>query len=144
MSPESVPDMKGSGGTVMAMTSGDIGRAPIRMSPKRGSPCISPAVPNGAPSSATRPTEMLVSDAQVWKAWTMSSCQAAVARELRFERLEQVARVAGDRSVPSGAKLRVRCMGSRQGSPTVDRTIRPSSCSQISDRDLVIGSSLNP
>ena len=115
---------------MMAMTSGDIGRAPIRMSPKRGSPCISPAAPNGAPLSATRPTEILVSAAQVWKARTMSSCQAAAVGNWALRSWNKTLESPAI-DVPSGAKLRVRWRGSRQGSPMAARTIRLSRYSKI-------------
>src|SRR5579883_542430 len=76
-SPERVAEKYGSGGTVMAITSEAMGRAPIRISPNRGSPWVRPATPKGAPLSLTRPTDTLVLTAQVWKAWTIKLCQLA-------------------------------------------------------------------
>ena len=116
MSPDNVPDMNGSGGTVTDMTSGDIGRAPMRISPKRGSPCISPASPNGAPLSATRPTEILVSDAQVWNALDDYVLPGGGGRELGVEVLKQDTRVAGDRCAV-GRKAEGQVQGVAPGQP---------------------------
>src|SRR5262245_36589106 len=126
-SPAQVPALT-SYGAEMARALLASGAALMRTSPKRASPCTGPAEPAACPPSLTRPMLRLPCTAQVWKARRISRCQVcgACAPSKANSRLCWSPTV-----VPSGTKLRVRCVPSGQGLPKVVGVQRSSSCSRV-------------
>src|SRR5262249_37035194 len=116
----------GSLGTEIESASGDIGWPPTRTSPNRGSCWLFPATPSAWPPAATRPMLMFALTAHVWNAWRTWRWQAAVDPREAFSVWNSVL-VCPAMGVPSGTKLRVRWLGSLQGTPNVAGTARSSS-----------------
>ena len=97
MSPDSVPEKYGSGGTVMAITSGASGRAPIRISPKRGSPCDQPGDAEGSAAVGRQADRHVGLRRPGLEGLDDHILPTGGGGELAVEGLEQVALFAGDR-----------------------------------------------
>src|SRR5436309_641079 len=115
MSPDQVEPVHENGDVVATRLAGSVAM-PMRISPKRVSPCTDPSVPNVCPPSGATEILTLVVGTQAWNALRITCCHCVVGAILLSVWYRQLG--APLICVPSGAKLSVSSPGSGHGWPS--------------------------